>query len=516
MTYNPIVEKGSMNIRSKAKKLIGHYFNTSPVLFRLMLLFFAAYFLNYYSEILFHITFEITSALFAISVFLLAWNARTIIRNNFLLNLSIGFLFVGILDFAYALSPTDIGIFRGYDHNLEGQLWIASRYVLAITFLASLLFVNRPLNYFRALFFATSGLVLILVSIFVLRTFPVIYTAQGLSHFYTTSEIVITVTVLTSLVLLRRNEEFFDKRILTLLTVSFVVSAMTDTIFYFSDSTTGPLHLLGHSLKVLSYYYVYKAIVEVGLSEPYKLLFLEIEKRNERKDELLSVASHEIKSPVTSIVLYSQLLEEKLQHNFGNAELAQKINRQANKVSRLVNDLLDLSKIESNEILFSFRYFDLEKLIREVVEKQRQIDDTHTITYDNLIEDKIYGDKEKIEQVLENLVSNASKYSPPNTQIKIKASKTENFITISVEDKGIGIPQASYGEIFKKFYRTDISLNKAEGLGIGLYISKNIIEKHKGHMWFKSEEGKGSIFYFSLPVVVSLTKINNSVMHQES
>ncbi len=495
-----------MQIKSIAKNLLFLYFSISPILFKLVVLYVTAYVLNYYSKPLFHTSYGLISSTIALSVFLLAWNGRSIIKNNFLMYLSIGFLFVGILDFVYALNNREFGLFSSIHLSLEDQFWISSRYLLAITFLGSVLFIRRSLNYFGALVLTSLGFVLILISILIFRTFPSSYEALGnVSAFVVTSELIIASIFVLSVILLQKNSKSFDKRVFNLLTTSFLISAFTDIIFSLNISLINSVNILGHTFKVLSYYYVYKAIIEVGLSEPYKLLFHEIDKINQRKDEFLSIASHEIKGPITSIMLYSQLLEDGLAGEKKYTQLANKINKEARKISNMVNELLDLSKIDNNEIIINSRFFSLNSLINEIIEKQTNLSKVTIEVAGNDKECVVFCDKEKIEQVFENLLNNAIKYSKNKAPVKVNISKNSDDVVVSVQDYGIGIPENSQQDIFKKFYRTEISSEKAEGLGIGLYISKGIIERHNGKIWFESEEGRGSIFYFSLPVVKSKT-----------
>jgi len=139
-------------------------------------------------------------------------------------------------------------------------------------------------------------------------------------------------------------------------------------------------------------------------------------------------------------------------------------------------------------------------LLKKTVKALQYLSSKHKLHILCDINPKLFADKERIEQVLTNLISNAIKYSPQNNNIEIKLMKKGKFAQISVQDFGVGISQAAQKRLFERFYRADKTANSFSGLGIGLYISNEIIKRHQGKMWVESEEDKGSTFYFTLPL----------------
>jgi PAS domain S-box-containing protein len=229
-----------------------------------------------------------------------------------------------------------------------------------------------------------------------------------------------------------------------------------------------------------------------------------------QKDEFLGIASHELKTPVTSIKAYAQVLNTlfKRKGDLTSAEYLEKMDNQIDKLSNLIGDLLDVTKIQAGKIQFNEEYFDLNILINETVEEIQRTTEKHKIITELGSTKTIYGDKERIEQVLINLLSNAIKYSPKSHKIIIKTLVDTSMIIISVQDFGVGISKDKQVHLFEQFYRVSgPNQNTFPGLGLGLYISNEIVKRQGGRIWVDSERGKGSTFFFSLPIHVNTKKI---------
>lgn len=222
-----------------------------------------------------------------------------------------------------------------------------------------------------------------------------------------------------------------------------------------------------------------------------------------KKDEFLSIASHELKTPLTSIKAYVQLLERTIEsQECCPAEgYIRKVNCQVEKLNVLIADLLDISKIENGKLQIRPSLFNLEKLIDEVVETTKHSFDHRdlTIIKNGEIIGDVWADEMRIEQVLINYLSNAVKYNPSNNTIRIFTEKFDNEIKVNITDYGLGIPDSKKPFLFNKFYRVEETSMRFQGLGIGLYICSEIINKHNGTVGVESEEGQGSTFYFTLP-----------------
>lgn len=228
-------------------------------------------------------------------------------------------------------------------------------------------------------------------------------------------------------------------------------------------------------------------------------------KAESNKDELITIAGHELKTPLTIIKGYLHLLEnsssEKLIKNT-RMYIARTL-VQIEKLELLVTDLLDTSKIETGNLSLIRQTVNFDLLVQTVIESFRLVHPTHRIGLTGKCRSNICGDKIRLEQVIINYLTNAVKYSPDSVKIEVTVSETAGVIEFSVKDSGIGISADKQALLFHKFYRVEDPTHRFHGLGMGLYISAEIIHHQGGDVGVISEEGKGSVFYFRLPVFVN-------------
>ena len=223
----------------------------------------------------------------------------------------------------------------------------------------------------------------------------------------------------------------------------------------------------------------------------------------DKKDDFLSIASHELKTPLTSLKAYSQLLhmDSKDSADSKREMMLSKMDAQVDKLTSLITNLLDTSKLQNGKLIYNENVFQLNDLVIEIVDEIQAIAASHQIVIKKNIPAQVYADRERIGQVLSNFLNNAIKYCPDSKKIFVEIENNEEMAICSVQDFGIGIRQDQHEKIFERFHRVSGSnLHTYPGLGLGLFIAKEIIERHDGKIWIESEEGKGSIFYFSLPL----------------
>lgn len=222
----------------------------------------------------------------------------------------------------------------------------------------------------------------------------------------------------------------------------------------------------------------------------------------ERKDEFISMASHELKNPVASIKAYTQLLLRRVEKK-GDTDLMeymQRIDDRVDNLTTLITDLLDLTKIRSGKLEYRKEYFDFDEFIEETLKDTRHTIKTHTIEKKGKTGRIIYGDKSRIGQALINLITNAMRYSEDGKKIIVHLAKKDRCVQLGVQDFGIGIAKDNQQKIFDAFYQIkDPSLGSTKGLGIGLFICSEVVRAHQGKIWVESNIGKGSTFYFTLP-----------------
>ena len=242
-----------------------------------------------------------------------------------------------------------------------------------------------------------------------------------------------------------------------------------------------------------------------ALSFVFNNLMDQVQESNKKKDDFIGIASHELKTPLTTIKAYLQVLDE-IEVKQPNKQFVQKAIENLNKLQQLISDLLDVSKIQTGQLELNIDEFNIDALIDEAIASYQIVSTHHKITREgNLIEQNIAADKQRIEQVLINLLSNAIKYSPGANEVIVNTDKTDSELIISIKDHGIGVPKEEQTKIFERFYRRKDLSNHISGFGLGLYICRDIITRHKGKIWIESEGKNGSTFYFSLPLHYSLT-----------
>ncbi|EDM35498.1 Sensory transduction histidine kinase [Pedobacter sp. BAL39] len=222
---------------------------------------------------------------------------------------------------------------------------------------------------------------------------------------------------------------------------------------------------------------------------------------DEKKNEFIAVASHELKTPITVIKAYIQMVKASKDECSDRLKgYVEKIDYQINKLTMLVQQLLDVSKIENGHLVYAMDNTRLNDYITEMVAVMKNIIPNHQISISLSTDVEVWIDKLRMEQVFSNLLGNAAKYSPEHTSISIDCRILEDQrVRIAVTDQGIGMSKEDMASVFNKFYRNKEVTTTHAGLGMGLYIASKIINDHDGKIWVESEEGVGSTFAFTLP-----------------
>jgi two-component system phosphate regulon sensor histidine kinase PhoR len=223
----------------------------------------------------------------------------------------------------------------------------------------------------------------------------------------------------------------------------------------------------------------------------------------QRKDEFIGIASHELKTPLTSLKGYLQIIADykkeelpaPVKNYVGKANIA------INKLQHLVNDLLDVSKIQAGRLDYLLAPINLAELIDDVVESAAHIYPNHCFENRAQAHFQVSGNAERLEQVLMNFINNAVKYSPASKDVMITTTLHQNLVRIAVTDRGVGLSKEQITKIFDRFYRVEDKKFMTSGLGMGLYISAEIVNSHNGKIGVDSEPGKGSTFFFELPLI---------------
>ncbi|HEY0754909.1 MAG TPA: PAS domain S-box protein [Ktedonobacteraceae bacterium] len=226
---------------------------------------------------------------------------------------------------------------------------------------------------------------------------------------------------------------------------------------------------------------------------------------DQRRDDFISMASHELKTPVTSLKGFLGLLQRQGGNLTNERALhyLERMDAQIDKLTILINDLLDISKIRAGHLTYREERFEIDALVKEIVENVQETTQTHQLRLEGQAQAQIWGDRDRLGQVLNNLLTNAIKYSPQADTVMIHIETQGEQVVINVRDFGFGISKEHQGKIFERFYQVPEEAQKTyPGLGIGLYISEEIVKRHRGRLWVESQKGQGANFYLSLPLLM--------------
>jgi PAS domain S-box-containing protein len=225
------------------------------------------------------------------------------------------------------------------------------------------------------------------------------------------------------------------------------------------------------------------------------------------KTEFVSITAHQLRTPLSAIkwIFEGMLKEKSLKLSEEQKKIVQEGFISVERIIALINDLLDIVKIEEGKYLYKFNFSNLEEITQSVIKSYQEMIRKKGLQFEFKILSeklpKVRVDAEKISLAIQNLADNAIRYTPPGGMVIVGLKSNKREMEFSIQDSGIGIPKDQQKNIFKKFFRGSNALRtETEGNGLGLYIAKNIIEAHGGKIWFQSEEGKGATFYFTLPL----------------
>ncbi|WP_412468111.1 MASE3 domain-containing protein [Pedobacter sp. KLB.chiD] len=703
--------------------LFNRYYRTAFGIICLMLIFVYS---KRFGYILFHTLVELFSIVIAFAVFIVAWNSRKMQDNKYLHVVGISYLFIGALDLLHTLSYKGMNIIPlpGYPAN---QFWVATRGMEAMIFLGGFLMIGRKRKVNTELIFLLYFVVssLIAASILVWKIFPLCFVpGVGQTLFKVVCEYIIILLLLGSLFLLYRGRANFDQKTYQLLSGSIIAAILSECCFATYTSNYGPLNEWGHYGKLISFFLIYKANVQMAFEKPMASIFRELKaseteykalaenlpdvimrfdenldciyinrdiskipqfadsdvqslskriwnelkqalstrksiagelevnmqqshyysfqiipeifdnaseirllvifrditivrkeklhlsklldtlpqqvwtakadgtidyvngviirdfaldtdsrfgigwqhyvhpddlqectrvwmlslskgteyqvqfrlkmadgqylwhlgravpilengevilwigsntnidlqkKGQEQRDEFISIASHELKTPLTSIKAFNQLLARTNDLERAKSYL-QKVDVATTKLESLINDLLDVSKINAGKLQFNKTTFNLDQLIQECCENLQLSVNTHRIIWSGTEQINVCADRFRMEQVIDNLLSNAVKYSPNADVVNVTFKVEQESIIIAVEDHGIGIDSRELEKLFDRYYRSDNAAERFGGLGLGLFISSEIIKAHQGTFWIESELGVGTTVYIRVPL----------------
>jgi signal transduction histidine kinase len=485
---------------------------TATLLFGLLLLS-GLYLTSLQSYLLFHSLIELFTITVAAGIFVIAWNARGYLNNNYLLFVGIASIFVALLDLLHTLAYKGMGVFADNTANLATQLWLAGRYLQSLSLLVAPFFLGRRLRVSLqlAIFAVVTGL--LLASIFYWRIFPVAYLERsGLTPFKKISEYVVSSFFLISIGLLLWKRQEFDPGVLRFLIFFLVFTIGAELAFTDYVSVYGGANLVGHFLRLIASYFLYKALIETGLVKPYALLLRDLKRseeqlrvhaatlltRNEELDAYDHTVAHNLKNPLTVIISTADVITEI--DNLTHQELVdftRQIRSTAYEMNGIIDNLLLLAEVRKTEV--PMEPVDMGRIVANIRKRLSPLIKEYRarIAFPRAWPVAI-GYAPWIEEVWANYLSNALKYGGKPPRVELGASTLPgNTIRFWVRDNGQGLPPEALACLFTPF--TQFIQEHKTGHGLGLSIVRNIVEKLGGKVGAESEVGKGSLFFFTLP-----------------
>ncbi len=502
--------------------------------FPIAVVLFGLYLTSKVSFLLFHSLAEGFSIAAGVGVFMIAWHSRRFLDNGYLSFLGIAYLFVAGLSMLHTLSYEGTGIFPGYGPDLPVQLWVAARLLQGLSLLLAPLFLRRRFRYNAVIIGYALVTAAATAAIFCCGYFPRFLRDGIATHLLPWTEYVLAgLFLLGGAALLRVGREF-DPLVRRWLLLSIAFATAAELFFARSAWTRGGADLLGHFCQIISFYLVYKAVIETGLVKPYNLLFRnlkrseeelredndkllvlqrklaeqneELQRLNEQKNAFIGMAAHDLRSPLAAIQVYSDFILEGGARGFDQQQenYLLRIRKSSEFMLSLVDDLLDIATIESGKLTLDPKPTDLAALVEQNVQLNLGPAGLKRI---NVVFDRqgagrlVPVDQLRMEQALNNLISNAIKFSHPDSTVRVGLRFERDEVVISVQDEGQGIPQGEHGKLFDAFTVTSVRGTAGEkSTGLGLAIVKKIVEGHGGRIRVESEVGRGTTFFISLPL----------------
>jgi len=462
------------------------------------------------SYLLFHSLIELFSIVVAGSIFMISWNARRYLDNDYFLFIGIAYFFVGIIDLLHTLAYHGMGAFATTGSNLATQLWVGGRYLQSITLLLAPYFCIRKLNVQMQVLIYGLVTSLLLASIFYWQIFPVSYVeGRGLTSFKVISGYIVIAILGIAILLLLKQSHWFDRGVLRLLVASMIAAIAAEIAFTTYFNVYSITSAVGHLLRLISFYLAYKAIIETGLTRPQAILFHrltqseerlrqqteELQARNEELDAFAHTVAHDLKNPLATLIVAIDTLSDFKVPPEQWSEYTDEIIDTAYHMNSIVDNLLLLAELRIGDV--PFETINLAEVVANV--KQRLV---HLIAQNQAkIETPddwpvALGYAPWVEEVLENYISNAIKYGgrPPIIQLGVDPGP-DDCLRFWVRDNGIGIGEEEQANLFKVPNRQH---RRVTGHGLGLSIVRRIVERMGGQTGVESTPGQGSCFYFTL------------------
>jgi signal transduction histidine kinase len=502
--------------------------NTLSILAGLVLLVFL-YLVSGYSYLLFHSLVELFTVGVTVGIFMIAWNTRRYQNNNYLVFIGIATAFIALVDLLHTLAYKGMGVFADQSANTATQLWIAGRYLQGLSLLIAPFLIGRKLRIELQLaaYLLVTGL--LLGSIFAWQIFPVAYVeGSGLTAFKIISEYIVALSFLAAIGILLWKRQEFNPDVLRYLILSLGFSTASELAFTSYVSVYGGANLAGHMLRLVAFYFLYKAIIETGLVKPYAILLRDLkhsedglrehaaalQTRNEELDAYDHTVAHDLKNPLTVIIAsagaitdIADLTRQELREFMGQ------IKATAFEMNNIIDNLLLLSEVRKADA--PVQVLDMAMVVEKI---RKRLDGIARKKQASIILPKVWpaalGYAPWIEEVWANYISNAIKYGGQKPCVELGATlQDDRMVRFWAHDNGPGVPPEVQERLFAPFSQG--GRVHETGHGLGLSIVRRIVEKLGGQVGIESQAGQGSLFFFTLPGDFTGNKKAESLPHRD-
>ena len=468
-----------------------------------------------HNYLLFHTIAELYSIIIACVIFVIAWTTRKEIDNSFFLVLGISSLYIASIDFIHTLVFPGMILIAGSSTNLASQLWIAARFIQAFSILGGIWAINKKLNP-KILVLIYTLITGFLVLMIFFGLFPDTFIeGTGLTLFKIISEYLIIVIILVSIILITRFRKQFQKSIYYLINAFLVALIISEFSFTLYLSAYELPNLVGHIFKIIAFYFLYKAIIQIGLKNPVQLLFRKLNKSKNKFEDaynraefLMDLIAHDINNILQIILLRVNNCQKSIDSAEKSKELEESLKSIETQVmggAKLISNVIKFSRLEDEEI--TLEKFEILPLLEKKVGQIKELFQNKDLSIQiKSTEDHIYAyANDLLGEVFENLLFNAIKHNinmPLEILIRLTREHIKNTPYIKMEfiDNGKGIVDSRKETLFQGDFSFKRSVN---GMGLGLSLVKKIIDLFKGKIWVedrvKGDHTKGCNFIILLP-----------------
>lgn len=459
----------------------------------------------------FHAIVEMTCVVIGFLMFVFARCTYRFSQNHVLLFLGWAYCFISMLNFFHLITFSGMSVFPGLDLNPPTQFWVAGRFLEGVSFaLFPIVSVRRLQEKYVAWSYGIFAALSIL-TIMRIKVFPVCYEdGVGITRFKITTEYMICLLIGVGIYFLWKRKDRIPRSVYTVVMASMVLTAISELIFTFF-MTIDVWNIVGHIPKLISYYFILHGLIVNGLKEPYENIFkrlhdknLELEELIEKKNKFFGIVTHDLRNPLSIITMSSQILQRSSGLEEQHAKFIQRIRGSSEYMLQLIDELLDLVKIEAGSFQLNLQSANIVRIVENTVTLNQPLAYEKGIQLHYSFEEEIPPvriDPLKIEQVVNNLISNAIKYSYVGSRVNISLAQNGKQVVLQVADTGQGIPKEELPILFTPYAKISTQATAGEkSTGLGLSISRRIVEGHEGRIWVESEVGRGSTFYVSFPI----------------